>query len=165
MGACKKDVGSFAFLFWLDAATLIILVPWSLITGELPKLFQSLHTGLDVFNLLGTSFLGGLRFYSQIIVLRVTTATNLSCANIGFQAIAIYLALFLFHDIKVTGWLIAGTVLTISTSCVYTYWKISKVLTKAPACIKLNEDFAVAVTCGRTRQPATATNAPYTKAP
>lgn len=145
--SCKKDVGSFAFLFWLDLATLVILIPWAFIDGSFIRLFRSLHSGTDVVKLVGTSLLGGIRFYSQTLVLRFTTATNLSCANIGFQAINIYLSLALFHDTQVTGYLIGGTVLTLLTSSVYTYWKISKVLTKQPMCIKFNDDFQKSVTC------------------
>jgi len=157
MRACKKDAGTFAFLFWLDAATLIILVPWALINGDVGRMFQEITTPLEVFQLLVTSLLGGMRFFSQLLVLKVTTATNLSCSNIAFQAINIYLSLLLFHDISVTPTLIAGTLLTLATSSVYTYWKISKVLTKAPQCIKINDQFVEAVTCGkRQEEPAAA---------
>jgi len=165
MQACKKDLGSFSFLFWLDAATLIILVPWALIDHSFVELFQSLHSGVDGFKLFATSFLGGLRFFSQLIVLRFTTATNLACANIGFQAINIYLALALFHDVEVTGCLIGGTILTLTTSAVYTYWKISKVLTKKPFCIKLNDDFQSCCNCAGSRNPIDpVAGAPYNKA-
>jgi len=150
MRACKKDAGVFAFLFWLDAATLIILVPWALANGDFYALFgpDGISGGWEWFQLILTSFLGGLRFFSQLLVLKFTTATNLSCANIGYQAINIYLSLLLFHDQEVTAYLICGTLLTLTTSAVYTYWKISKVLTKNPQCIKINDDFANCVTCG-----------------
>jgi len=152
MQACKKDLGSFAFLFWLDLATLIILVPWAFIDHSFFHLFSSIHSGADVGRLIGTSILGGMRFFSQLVVLRVTTPTNLACANIGFQAISIYLSMAVFPgQQKITPFLIAGTVLTLLTSGVYTYWKISKVLTKVPCCIKLGEDFNSCVTC----KPAT----------
>jgi len=164
MGACKKDAGAFAFLFWLDAATLIILVPWALIDGSFVRLFASLHGGLDWFKLIVTSFLGGMRFFSQLIVLRFTTATNLSCANIGFQAINIYLSLLLFRDQSVTPWLICGTVLTLITSAVYTYWKISKVLVKNPDCIKLNDQFVGGVTACAGKRPAVDAPAAESKA-
>ena len=165
MQACKKDLGSFAFLFWLDFATLFILIPWSFIDGSMVRLYGSLHTVGDVGKLILTSFLGGLRFFTQLIVLRFTTATNLSCANICFQAINIYLSLIIFPDeTKVTTQLICGTILTITTSAVYTYWKISKILTKHPSCIKFDEDFQQCVKCeGRTPVDPVA-SAPYTKA-
>ncbi|KAL1503951.1 hypothetical protein AB1Y20_010369 [Prymnesium parvum] len=163
MQSCKKELGSFAFLFWLDAATLIILIPWAFIDSSMVHLFESLHTGTDVVKLLGTSFLGGLRFFSQLIVLRFTTATNLSCANIGFQAINIYLSLALFHDTQVTGFLIGGTILTLTTSSVYTYWKVSKVLTKKPMCIKFNDDFQECVACNGRAQTGPNKDSPYSK--
>jgi len=163
MQECKKDLGSFAFLFWLDAATLIILIPWAFIDGSMIQCYRNVHTGLDAVKLFGSAILGGLRFFSQLIVLRVTTPTNLSCANICFQAINIYLSLALFHDTKIDAYLFCGTGLTLLTSGVYTYWKISKVLTKKSGCIKLDQDFKACVNCGPRAQTGDAP-LPYSKA-
>ena len=55
MQDCKKELGTFSFLFWLDAATLIILVPWSIIDGSTVRMYQNLHDGMDWFKLFGTS--------------------------------------------------------------------------------------------------------------
>ena len=71
-------------------------VPWSLINGELVAILQDPETALDWVNLLFTAVLGGVRFFSQLLVLKVSTATTLSCANLAFQAINIYLSLALF---------------------------------------------------------------------
>ena len=152
MGECKKDCGSFAFLFWLDLATLIILVPWAFINGDMVALYSSPSSALDWFNLMFTALLGGVRFFSQIIVLRVTTATNLSCANLAFQAINIYLSIALFHKPTINGFIIGGTLFTIASSGFYTYLKMSKVLTKRPECIKFGKQFEAAVTCNRSQQ-------------
>ena len=166
MQACKKDLGSFAFLFWLDFATLFILIPWSFIDGSMVQLYGSLHSAGDVGKLILTSILGGLRFFTQLLVLRFTTATNLSCANICFQAINIYLSLAIFPDAtKVTAQLICGTVLTLLTSAVYTYWKVSKILTKAPYCIRLDDNFQRLVRCQEGRTPVDpVASASYSKA-
>jgi len=155
MRDCKKELGSaFAFLFWLDILSLIILVPWSFIAGDMQRLVENTVGVLAWAQVVGNSALGGLRFFSQLIVLRYSTPTNLSCANIAFQAINIYLSLALFNDQKITPWLIAGTMVTIATSAVYTYWKTSGILEKNPGCIKFNTVFAETVTCaGRTPKP------------
>merc|ERR1712046_408671 len=84
MQACKKDCSSFAFLFWIDAFTLIYLLPWSLANGELIRLLKMPKDFGSWAKLFFTAVLGGVRFFSQIIVLRFTTATNLSIANLSF---------------------------------------------------------------------------------
>merc|ERR1712195_158916 len=95
MQKCKKDLGTFAFLFWIDVLILFILVPWAVINGELIAIVSDPETPMEWFNLLFTAVLGGIRFFSQLLVLRVSTATTLSCANLAFQAINIYLSLAL----------------------------------------------------------------------
>ena len=102
MQVCKKDLGTFAFLFWIDTFILVILVPWSLFNGELVALLKSPEDGLDWLNLSFTGILGGIRFFSQLLVLKVSTATTLSCANLAFQAINIYLSLALFGKPSLT---------------------------------------------------------------
>merc|ERR1711861_91866 len=64
MQQCKKDCSSFAFLFWVDAFTLIILVPWSLLNGELVVLLKMPHNFGAWMKLFFTAVLGGVRFFS-----------------------------------------------------------------------------------------------------
>merc|ERR1711865_251715 len=70
-----------------------------------------------------------------------STATTLSCANLAFQAINIYLSLALFGKPTLTVGLVCGSLLTLSSAGIYTYFKISKVLEKDAGCVKKNEDF------------------------
>jgi len=167
MRECKKELGSpFAFVFWLDLFALVVVVPMALILGDTRSdcLFAAFTPGCrtDVQVLfaetsgvvawgvvLGNSFLGGVRFFSQLLVLRFTTATNLAAANIAYQALNIYVSLAVPYipTPAITGWLIGGSMLTILTSAVYTYWNVSKVLTNAPTCIKVGEDFNKCVGC------------------
>jgi hypothetical protein len=148
MQKCKKDLGTFSFLFWIDTLILVILVPWSLINGELVAILQDPETALDWVNLLFTAVLGGVRFFSQLLVLKVSTATTLSCANLAFQAINIYLSLALFGKPTLTAGLVCGSLITLSSAGVYTYFKVSKVLEKNDKCIKVNEDFKACVGSG-----------------
>merc|ERR1711998_362965 len=62
MQKCKKDLGTFAFLFWIDTLILVILVPWSLINGELVAILQDPESAVDWINLIFTAVLGGVRF-------------------------------------------------------------------------------------------------------
>merc|ERR1711865_1089311 len=122
MQKCKKDLGTFAFLFWIDVLILFILVPWAVINGELITIVSDPETPLEWFNLLFTAVLGGIRFFSQLLVLRVSTATTLSCANLAVG-------------------LVCGSLITLSSAGIYTYFKISKVLENDAGCVKKNEDF------------------------
>jgi drug/metabolite transporter (DMT)-like permease len=141
MQKCKKDLGTFAFLFWIDTLILVILVPWSLVNGELIAILSDPETPIDWLNLLFTAVLGGVRFFSQLLVLKVSTATTLSCANLAFQAINIYLSLALFGKPTLTVGLVCGSLITLGSAGIYTYFKISKILEKDEGCVKKNEDF------------------------
>merc|ERR1712146_704081 len=81
--------------------------------GELVALLKYPDTALDWFNLLFTAILGGIRFFSQLLVLRVSTATTLLCANLAFQAINIYLSLALFGKPALTAGLVCGSLITL----------------------------------------------------
>ena len=85
--------------------------------------------------------LGGIRFFSQLLVLKVSTATTLSCANLAFQAINIYLSLALFGKPKLTPGLVCGSLITLGSAGVYTYFKTSKVLEKNADCVSYGEKF------------------------
>ncbi|KAL3920435.1 MAG: hypothetical protein SGPRY_005251, partial [Prymnesium sp.] len=48
MRECKRDLGSaWSFLFWLDILSLIILVPWAFINGEMYVLVKSQSSAMD----------------------------------------------------------------------------------------------------------------------
>jgi len=165
MQTCKKDLGTFSFLFWIDTMILFILVPWALIHQvdygdgqrgpELVALLKDPENALDWFNLLFTAILGGVRFFSQLLVLRVTTATSLSTANLAFQAINIYLSLAIFGKPTLTAGLVCGSLITLGSAGVYTYFKMSKVLEKNEYCIEKNENFrsCLAYNCSYARHP------------
>merc|ERR1711988_395672 len=112
---------------------------------ELVALLKDPENALDWFNLLFTAILGGIRFFSQLLVLKVSTATTLSCANLAFQAINIYLSLALFGKPTLTAGLVCGSLITLTSAGVYTYFKVSKILEKNDKCIKVNEDFKACV--------------------
>merc|ERR1711988_269974 len=99
------------------------------------------ETPIDWLNLIFTAVLGGIRFFSQLLVLKVSTATTLSCANLAFQAINIYLSLALFGKPTLTVGLVCGSLITLGSAGVYTYFKISKVLEKNEYCVAKNDQF------------------------
>ena len=69
------------------------------------------------------------------------SATTLSCANLAFQAINIYLSLALFGKPKLTPGLVCGSLITLGSAGVYTYFKTSKVLEKNAECVACGEKF------------------------
>merc|ERR1712070_616592 len=113
LGAVKKDLGTFGVLFWIDIFILFILVPWAFIDGSMIGLFQSVEDAGDAINLFFTAVLGGIRFFSQLIVLKVTTPTSLSCANVAFQAVNIYLSIPVFHT-EITAGIVPGSLVVLS---------------------------------------------------
>jgi len=147
MQQCKKDLGTFAFLFWTDVLILPILLPWALLDGELIVLLRAPDEAMDWIQLLGAAVLGGVRFFSQLLVLRVSTATTLSCSNLAYQAINIYLSLWIFGKPPLTAGLITGSVITLSSAGVYTYIKISKILDKSPYCVAIDGRIKSALGC------------------
>lgn len=142
----KKDLGTFGVLFWIDIFILFILVPWAFIDGSMIGLFQSVEDAGDAINLFFTAVLGGVRFFSQLIVLKVTTPTSLSCANVAFQAVNIYLSIPVFHT-EITAGIVLGSLVVLSSASVYTYFKISKVLEKDPYCVSVNDKWQAC--CGK----------------
>jgi hypothetical protein len=136
----KKDLGTFGVLFWIDIFILFILVPWAIFDNSLVGLFKSCESGWDWLNLFFTAVLGGVRFFSQLLVLKVTSPTSLSCANVGFQALNIYLSIPVFHT-KLTTGMVIGSMVVLGSASVYTYFKVSKILEKNAYCVSVNEDF------------------------
>ena len=82
MQQCKKDLGTFAFLFWTDVLILPILLPWALLDGELIVLLRAPDEAMDWIQLLGAAVLGGVRFFSQLLVLRVSVR-RARCTGMG----------------------------------------------------------------------------------
>lgn len=127
----KKELGSFAFLFWIDVFIVCVLVPWSLVNGELVALFRYPKNGGMWVVLVLTATLGGVRALSQFVVLRLVSATSLAAANLATQSLTISLSIFLF-GLKVTAFLVCGILLTLIASATYTYLKVSQLLEKPP---------------------------------
>merc|ERR1712094_166634 len=95
-------------------------------------------------------------FFSQLLVLKVSTATTLSCAilsdpetpidwlNLLFTAVlggVRFFSLALFGKPTLTVGLVCGSLITLGSAGIYTYFKISKILEKDEGCVKKNEDF------------------------
>jgi drug/metabolite transporter (DMT)-like permease len=139
MQLCKKDLGTFAFLFWTDVFILPILVPWAILKGEMVELLTTPDSIVDWANLLVTAVLGGVRFFSQLLVLRVSTATTLSCSNLAYQACNIYLSLWIFGKPPLTASLVAGSLITLSAAGTYTYFKVTKVLDTEPRLVAVDQ--------------------------
>lgn len=139
MSRTKKDLGTVAFLFWTDILVLPILVPWAFFMGEWPIFFGSLTDVSIGFISFFTAVLGGVRFFSQLLVLRTCTATTLSSANLAYQAGNIYLSLLIFGT-PVTIGLVGGSIITLTAAGFYTYLKVTRLLVKDRRMIELDRN-------------------------
>ena len=161
LSTVKKDLGGVGVLFWIDAIILLVLVPWALANGELVELLHTPKNVGDWFNLLFTAVLGGVRFYSQVLVLKFHPASSLAVANLAFQAINIYLSLALFgwpknvlaapHPDSSKVQVIGGTLITLTAAAVFSYFKVSRVLEKNKKCAEIHASFKGCCTCGSKR--------------
>ena len=164
LSTVKKDLGGVGVLFWIDAIILLVLVPWSLANGELVDLLHTPKNVGDWFNLLFTAVLGGVRFYSQVLVLKFHPASSLAVANLAFQAINIYLSLALFgwpknvlaapHPDSSKVQVIGGTLITLTAAAVFSYFKVSRVLEKNKKCAEIHASFKGCCTCGKRDEKA-----------
>ena len=140
LSQARKDLGAFAVLFWIDAVILLILIPWGLANGELVALVRSPKNLYQWAQLVGTAVLGGARFFSQLLVLKFHPASSLAVANLGMQALNMYLAIWLFGTPALTPHVVGGSVLALAMAALYSYFKWSRVLERG-ACFAVHEDF------------------------
>ena len=140
LSQARKDLGAFAILFWIDAVILLILIPWGLANGELVALVRSPKNPYQWAQLVGTAVLGGARFFSQLLVLKFHPASSLAVANLGMQALNMYLAIWLFGTPALTPHVVGGSALALAMAALYSYFKWSRVLERG-ACFAVHEDF------------------------
>lgn len=115
----KKDMGIMGFIFWMEIFATVLLLPWSIVNGEMEELIS----GSQNWPLLvGTSAFGGVRILSQFYFLNKTSATSLAASNIAIQ-VGLTLAGTLFFDDPVTICLILGSSITFVMSSSYAYLK------------------------------------------
>jgi len=121
--AYREEVGALRLLLWIECMLCAVLLPWSLVTEELPQL---LHSGLSAVqwgSLCSAAALGGYRFYVELVVLRYWSATTLSAANLSAHSLIIVCSIPVFGT-PVTPFLVAGTAVTIAASLAYGWIKI-----------------------------------------
>jgi hypothetical protein len=75
------------------------------------------------------SALGGLRFFAELLILRGASATSLSTANLATHAAVVVLSVPIFGT-QMTGFWLAGCTVTLTSSAVYTYLKLSGTLAR-----------------------------------
>ena len=83
-------------------------------------------TGLHAYMHTCLQALGGVRFFSQLIVLRLTSATTLSVIHVAAHALIVSIAIPLFHT-NVSPFLIVGFTTTLVSAFLYTYVKTTEV--------------------------------------
>jgi len=136
----RKEMGVLAFTFWVELFVGAMLTPWALFNGEAYKMvFESENTVGQWALVWFTGAFGGVRIVAQFFFLAKTSATSLAMSGIAMQAFTIIIGIFAFGiPIKTT--LVIGVLVTIITSCLYTWLKTSSVL--VPTKVKPTEKVA-----------------------
>ena len=125
----RDELGPFAFLFWVEVFILLILLPWAALNGELATLVRYAQGEQRWLPLCACSALGGVRFFAELLILRSASATSLSTANLATHAAVVVLSIPIFGT-QMTGFWLAGCTITLTSSAVYTYLKLSGTLAR-----------------------------------
>ena len=127
----KEKMGTLAFTFWVEVFVAAMLFPWAYLNGEIGELFwpsatddTASYSTMDWALLWFTAAYGGVRIYSQFVLLQFTSATTLALSNVTIQAFTTILGIWLFHT-EVTQTLALGVAITLLASGAYTYIKVS----------------------------------------
>ena len=128
----KNQLGPLSLLFWVDLLMLPIFIPWVLISGELVDVLKSGMSATDWLLFTGVAGLGGVRALTQMLVLKLVSATSMSTANIFTMALNIMLSfephIRSLHQYTpdVTPLLVIGIALVVIFSALYAYLKSSR---------------------------------------
>ena len=113
----RKELGALSFLFWFEVLTMAFVVPWSIADGELGQLVAtpSLSSQLMLYSV---AALGGVRFLTQLLALRVMSPTSLSVANVGAHLLVAAISFAVLHVyVNIT----IGFVITLGALLGYVY--------------------------------------------
>lgn len=129
----RDDMGMVSFLFWLELAMVPILLPWALANKEIETIYQwdeVSQAGAWAFVLI-VALIGGLRAYSQALVLKYNAALTLAAANILIQALTILISIWVFNTATSVE-MDLGIVISLIGYGMYTLNKAGKKKTAAP---------------------------------
>ena len=118
----RTEMGILGFTFWIEVFSAILLLPWAAANGELNALMQTPHDTTQWLLILGTSAFGGVRIISQFCFLSHTSATSLATSNVFVQVVVTAAGTLLFGD-AITPSLVAGALVTSTTTALYAYLK------------------------------------------
>jgi drug/metabolite transporter (DMT)-like permease len=110
----KSDMGILGFTIWMEIFAAIILLPWSLLNGEMKSVIFS--DSANVRLILGTAAFGGVRILSQFYFLGETSATSLAISNIAIQVGLTVAGVVLFHDVLTICVILGSSVTFVMTS-------------------------------------------------
>ena len=115
----KEDMGVLGFTFWMEVVAFIVLLPWSIVNGDVTTVWAS---GANWALLIGNGAFGGVRIISQFLFLERTSATSLATSNLAILVGLTLAGTIFFHD-RVTVYLVLGSTVTLVMSASYTYLK------------------------------------------
>jgi drug/metabolite transporter (DMT)-like permease len=163
----KKDVGLINLLFWLQITIGFVLMPWSVYDGQFTDVQNWEHfddKSLWAFVLFVT-LLGGVRAYTQQLVLTLDSALFVVFCNALIQTLSVFISIPAFGN-KVNKELWIGSVLSILACAMYAYVrKMEKLAAKKAADAKANGDEEAALTPGdetTAAAPAESTSGSFT---
>lgn len=130
----REDMGMVNFLFWLELCMVPILVPWAFANNEIETLHEwgDISSGSAWLFVLIVAMIGGLRAYSQALVLKYNVALTLAAANILIQALTILISIWVFSTATSLE-MDLGIVISLIGYGMYTLNKHTKKKTPAPA--------------------------------
>ena len=116
----KRDIGLVPTLFWLQIGMSFFMLPWTFAQGELTTVKDWEHFGsLGIWAfVLFVTLLGGVRAYTQQLVLTLDSALFLVFCNALIQTLCVFISIPAFHT-SMNNELWIGSVLSILACAMY----------------------------------------------
>jgi uncharacterized membrane protein YdcZ (DUF606 family) len=100
LSSMKQELGAVGFTFWIEVGVGTVLLPFILYLSMRPGAVETLVAPLDSWAECGllwfTAVYGGVRVFSQILLLRYATATMVSVGANVSQTLAVLISIPLF---------------------------------------------------------------------
>ena len=125
----KEPTHPLGLLLWIDVGMAPIAAIWAGAAGEFPSFFESVFGSWKLFGqVTGVSMLSGLKALSQVVVLKLVSATSFAVASEFSDTINIVLSITATqaHWLTLTSTVVSGIVMVIVFSGVYAYLQMDE---------------------------------------